>query len=212
MSFKWEVRLIAPIYPASIVLYSFNTSYPSAEVAAAWFAIVAAFLMLVADGIFSILVTAAYLRPVVAALDVGSGTVTKHFPARRRLRNTKWANVFGCGTAVASSTLFCQPPPPPPRAPIVPNDYSCVLPATDILLFRQERARINNGAYYDGIWMYEDFGRCLFSISNDFGMALLCGAFTKASFIGTCPRFVPWWSNRSLRRLDTPLVASPNFA
>jgi hypothetical protein len=102
-SFKWEVRAIY-LVPLGIFLSIF---YPAGK---EWFSAVTAILIFATDIIFSVVVVAAFLRPIQHILQ-NEPVPARHLSLRsngasRKLERTKRTTLAGVSLAVASSSLL----------------------------------------------------------------------------------------------------------
>ena len=105
--FKWEVRVLY-LAPPALVLYSF-----ARNVAQIVFALLA-MGVLITDGAFTVVVTAAFLRPILETLRSGD-THRENFidegaaprsDAVKLILRTKWMTLTGVAVAVASSSIL----------------------------------------------------------------------------------------------------------
>jgi hypothetical protein len=96
-AFAWEIRVLY-LVPAGLVVYFI--SLPAAYV----FIGVAAVGVLATDGLFSIVVAKAFLRPILQALHPAHGQPRSE--AARLILRTKWTTFAGVTLAVLSSSLL----------------------------------------------------------------------------------------------------------
>jgi hypothetical protein len=151
-SLKWEVRLLCSI-PVGVVL--FFISKPAIFV----YAVILVFSILVTDALFSVVVLSAFLRPIWAVLrhsNGGGGQARSRDSSLSHISRTKWTTLVGATAAVLSSS---------------------------ILYLNVMFAAVFTGTFVPSPWLNPFVFMINFdSIMNDFGLLLVSGILTSASF------------------------------
>ena len=98
VTFKWEARMlyfVATGVPVSMIHQLTGWAIGGLSV----------ILVIVMDTIFSVLITALFLRPINEVLEEGKG-VANQSKGYKSMQNSKWLTLIGCTLAVGSSTLM----------------------------------------------------------------------------------------------------------
>jgi hypothetical protein len=102
-TFTWEIRVLY-LVPIGMALFFIN------EAATYTFIAVITVGVLITDGLFSVIVAKAFLRPILQALRSkgpnASLTFRRRSGAAKRIERTKWATFAGVTLAVASSSVL----------------------------------------------------------------------------------------------------------
>ena len=103
MSLIWEVRSLL-VVPVGVV---FVYIAPTVSVVVLGFS---ATITILYDGVFSVIVTAVFLRPLSAMMRRSCASTSAGY---KKIQKRKWGILIGVGLAVGSSSLLCKLPPLP---------------------------------------------------------------------------------------------------
>ena len=97
-SFTWEARIL---YFVALGVPAYMIHQPAGLAIGG----VAVVFIVILDTVFSVLITALFLRPIMEVLGEGIG-VANASEGYKSLQKTKWLTLAGCTLAVGSSTLM----------------------------------------------------------------------------------------------------------